>query len=61
MATIAFNALFNFTGHPSIVIPIARTKNNLPIGIQIVGKRWDDMRLLAIVRELEKIQKSPCI
>lgn len=48
-------APFNFTGHPAITIPIAVARNNLPIGIQLVGKRWGESRLLQIAQQLSKI------
>jgi amidase len=44
--------LFNLTGHPVVVIPIGHTENGLPIGMQIVGKRWQEMELLAIAEEI---------
>jgi amidase len=40
----------NFTGNPVVVIPIGKSKSGLPIGVQIVGKRWQDMELLAIAK-----------
>jgi amidase len=43
---------FNLRGHPAVVIPIGKTKNSLPIGMQIVGKRWREMELLAIAQEI---------
>jgi amidase len=44
----AFSTPFSLTGHPVVVVPIARAANGLPIGMQIVGARWSDMRVLAI-------------
>jgi amidase len=41
-------APFNFTGHPVVVVPIGNDEDGLPIGMQIVGKRWGEERLLAI-------------
>lgn len=46
---------FNFTGHPVVVIPAGFAENGLPIGIQIVGKRWGEMRLLAISKKIDAI------
>jgi amidase len=37
------------------VIPVGQTQNGLPIGLQIVGKRWREMQLLAIAQELDKV------
>jgi amidase len=46
---------FNLSGHPAVVIPIGQTQAGLPIGIQIVGKRWREMELLSIVQEIDKV------
>lgn len=43
---------FNITGQPAAVIPIGRDPGGLPIGAQIVGRRWADERLLAITARL---------
>lgn len=41
---------------PSMTLPTHRGPNNLPVGIQIVGQRYDDDRLLACARWIwEKI------
>ena len=50
--------LFNLTGHPIVVIPIGETEDGLPIGMQIVGKRWQDMGLLAIAQQINQIVGS---
>ncbi len=46
---------FNVSGHPAVVIPIGQTHAGLPIGIQIVGKRWREMELLSIVKEIDNV------
>ena len=45
----------NLTGSPVVIIPIGQSEDGLPIGIQIVGKRWQDMELLAIAQEINKV------
>lgn len=47
-----YTILFNFTGHPVVVIPIGQSQAGLPIGVQIVGKRWQDLELLAIANKI---------
>ncbi len=47
-AAAAHTTPFNLTGNPVLVIPLARSANGLPIGVQVVAKRWADERLLAI-------------
>jgi amidase len=49
---------FNLSGHPAVVIPIGKTQKGLPIGMQIVGKRWREMELLAIASAIDKVVGS---
>ena len=42
-------------GHPSITIPCGLDANGMPFGLQIVGKRHDDLGVLAVAAELEAI------
>ncbi|WP_341730928.1 amidase [Microcoleus sp. EPA2] len=46
---------FNLSGHPAVVIPIGKTQNGLPIGMQIVGKRWCEMELFALASAIDKV------
>jgi amidase len=55
MANGAYTVPFNLTGHPVVVIPIGQTKNGLPIGMQVVGKRWQEMELLAIAQKISEV------
>lgn len=52
-ANMSFTTIFNLTGHPVVVIPIALSKDGLPIGIQIVGRRGMDMQLLQLAQKLD--------
>lgn len=47
--------LFNLTGNPVVVIPVGQNQEGLPIGIQVVGKRWRDRGLLAIAQLLSNV------
>lgn len=55
LANGAYTMLFNLTGNPVVVIPIGQSQKGLPIGLQIVGKRWQDMNLLAIANQISKV------
>ena len=48
--------LFNLTGHPAISVPCGFTAAGLPVGLQIVGARFDDLGVLRAARALEQIQ-----
>jgi amidase len=51
----AHGTLFNYTGHPAVVLPYKLDRDGLPIGVQVVGKRWDESRLLAIAQALSEV------
>ncbi len=36
---------FNLTGHPAVVIPLTQSQEGLPIGVQLIGRRWSDEQL----------------
>ena len=45
---------FNFTGHPAASVPAGVTADGLPIGLQIVGRRFDDAGVLAASAAFER-------
>jgi amidase len=51
----AHATLFNYTGHPAVVLPYALGRDGLPIGVQLVGKRWDEPRLLAVAEAISGV------
>ena len=52
LAGTSYTCVFNVTGHPVVVLPIARSQDGLPIGVQVVGRRWSEPALLALTRKL---------
>ncbi len=55
VANGAYTTVFNLTGSPVVVIPIGYTKDGIPIGVQVVGKRWHDMELLGFAQQLDEV------
>jgi len=53
-ALLRLNRPANFTGHPSVSIPCGFTAEGLPIGLQLIGPRWGEARLLAIALAYEE-------
>ncbi|MFX0031786.1 MAG: amidase [Candidatus Hodarchaeota archaeon] len=43
---IPFTYPFNMSGHPVASIPVGWSKSGLPIGMQIIGRRLDDLSVL---------------
>jgi len=50
-----FTYPFNFTGQPAASIPAGFSKEGLPVGMQIVGKRYDDAGVLKISKAFQDI------
>jgi amidase len=48
----AYGAVFNYSGHPALSVPSGQDGDGLPIGLQLVGKRWSESRLLGIARAM---------
>jgi len=47
-----FNGLWTFCGTPAVTLPLLQSEGGLPIGVQLVGRRGDDGRLLRTARWL---------
>jgi Asp-tRNA(Asn)/Glu-tRNA(Gln) amidotransferase A subunit family amidase len=45
---------FNLLGFPAAVVPMGHSEQGLPIGVQIVGRPWEDEIVLAVAAILEK-------
>jgi len=48
----AFCTMWTLCGMPAISLPLMRGENGLPLGVQLVGRRGDDARLLRTARWL---------
>ncbi|MCC8431170.1 amidase [Reyranella aquatilis] len=58
-AGTAYNFLANLTGQPSIVLPCGFSKEGMPIGLQLTGRRWGEAKLLGVAKVLETLL-PPC-
>jgi amidase len=55
VATFGYTSIFNLTGSPVVTVPATITREGLPAGIQIVGRRWDDYKLLDVAETIADI------
>jgi aspartyl-tRNA(Asn)/glutamyl-tRNA(Gln) amidotransferase subunit A len=46
--------LFNITGHPAVSLPCGRTKDGLPVGLQLVAGRSATRRLMQLALSVER-------
>jgi amidase len=52
MANLLHSVIFNVTGHPVVTIPIGLTAQGLPVGVQIIGRRLQEMALLNTAEQI---------
>lgn len=50
---MSYSQWFNALGLPAIVVPVGRSPEGLPIGVQIVGRPYEEEIILAIAQKLE--------
>jgi aspartyl-tRNA(Asn)/glutamyl-tRNA(Gln) amidotransferase subunit A len=54
-----FSYPFNLTQQPAASVPCGLTSRGLPVGLQIVGPRYADARVLRAARAFESLQPFP--
>ncbi|MEJ2080295.1 MAG: amidase family protein, partial [Acidobacteriota bacterium] len=52
LANLLHSVIFNVTGHPAVTIPIGITSQGLPVGVQVIGRRWQEMALLNTAEQI---------
>ena len=53
---ICFTVPLNFSEQPAISVPAAMSRAGLPIGLQISGRRFDDVGVLAVAAAFERLR-----
>ena len=53
-----FNRVWSYMHTPAISLPLLQGENNLPLGVQLVGDKYDDLRFLSTARWLEQKSKE---
>ncbi|WP_181691482.1 amidase [Natronomonas sp. LN261] len=48
--------VFNVTGHPAASVPAGFTDTGLPVGLQVVGRRYAETDVLAVAAALERVR-----
>jgi Asp-tRNA(Asn)/Glu-tRNA(Gln) amidotransferase A subunit family amidase len=50
----SYCAWFNLLGFPAVVVPMGYSEQGLPIGVQIVGRPWEEELVLAVAAAVEQ-------
>lgn len=62
--SMRYTQWFNLTGNPAVVVPVGSSPEGLPIGVQLVGKHYEDELILAVAACVERgcgaVKTPPC-
>lgn len=50
---MSYSQWFNALGNPAAVVPVGRSPEGLPIGVQVVGRPFEEELVLAVAQEIE--------
>ena len=54
LRAMGYSQWFNLLGNPGMSVPVGRSPEGLPIGVQVVGRPWEEEAVLTVVAEIEK-------
>ncbi len=54
LEAMSYAQWFNILGNPAAVVPVSRSQSGLPIGVQVVGRPWEEEAVLAVAAEIER-------
>ncbi len=52
--TMRYSQWLNLTGFPGVVVPMGTSPEGLPIGVQIIGRPYEDELILAVAERIEQ-------
>ena len=50
----SYSQCFNLLGNPAAVVPMGASPEGLPIGVQVVGRPWEEEQVLAVAARIEQ-------
>ncbi len=50
----SYTEWFNLLGNPAAVVPMSHSSEGLPVGVQLVGRPWEEEQVLSVASALEK-------
>jgi len=51
---MSYTQWWNIMGNPAAVVPVGRSPEGLPIGVQVVGRPWEEELVLRVAGEVER-------
>jgi Asp-tRNA(Asn)/Glu-tRNA(Gln) amidotransferase A subunit family amidase len=53
LKAMSYSQWFNLLGNPAAAVPVGRSPEGLPIGVQVVGRPWEEEAVLAVAAKIE--------
>ena len=53
-----FTVSANLAGIPAVSLPVGRDSHSLPIGIQLMGRQFEEEKILMLANSIEHSDKS---
>jgi len=50
----SYTEWFNLLGNPAAVVPVSHSEEGLPVGVQIVGRPWEEEQVLSVAAVVER-------
>jgi Asp-tRNA(Asn)/Glu-tRNA(Gln) amidotransferase A subunit family amidase len=54
LQAMSYSQWFNLLGNPAVVVPVGSSPEGLPIGVQVVGRPFEEEIVLAVARKIEE-------
>ena len=54
LGSMSYTLWFNVLGNPAAVVPVGRSPEGLPIGVQVVGRPYEEELVLAVAAAIER-------
>lgn len=54
LKAMSYSQWFNLLGNPAMAVPVGRSLEGLPIGVQVVGRPWEEEAVLAVAAVIEE-------
>jgi Asp-tRNA(Asn)/Glu-tRNA(Gln) amidotransferase A subunit family amidase len=59
LEAMTYTQWFNVLGNPAAVVPVGRSADGLPIGVQVVGRPYEEPRVLEVAAAIERGCPAP--
>ena len=54
LESMVYTQWFNILGNPAVVVPVGRSADGLPIGVQVIGRPFEEELVLSVAAAIER-------